>query len=141
VEKAPADIKELWPGAVQIVACRIRHLPRHSRYEVPADEVHYYLLTGPPGARALSAKRVAGLVRGHWGIENRLHHVKDRTFREDDQQVRCGAVALCWLRTVTLTLMEGAERRRRGKPRRYMPEQRAYYAAHPRKALALMNAR
>lgn len=137
MEKAPAAIRELWPGAVQIAACRIRHIPRHTRYAVPAEEVHYYLLTGPPGARPLSAKRVAGLVRGHWGIENRLHHVKDRTFREDDQQVRCGAVALCWLRTVTLALLHNAEGRRRGR-RRYMPEQRAYYGAHPRKALRLI---
>lgn len=126
---------------MQIVACRIRHLPRHPRYTAPADEIHYYLLTGTAGARSLSAKRIAGLVRGHWGIENRLHHVKDRTFREDDQQARCGAVALCWLRTATLTLLENGERRRSDKRRRYMPEQRAYYAAHPRKAVSLMKAK
>lgn len=139
VERAPADIRALWPEAIQVVACRIRHLARHPRYTVPADEIHFYLLSGPPGARPLSPRRVAALVRGHWGIENRLHHVKDRTFREDDQQVRCGAVALCWLRTATLTLLATAESRKAGKkPRRYMPEQRAHYAAHPRKAVALM---
>lgn len=122
---------------MQIVACRIRHIPRHPKYTAPADETHYYLLTGPPGARPLSAKRLAGLVRGHWGIENRLHHVKDRTYREDDQQVRCGAVTLCWLRTAALTLLGVADKNRR-KARRYMPEQRAYYAAHPRKVVSLM---
>jgi hypothetical protein len=53
---------------------------------------------------------------------------------------RCGAVALCWLRTVTLTLLENAEKKRRGKTRRYMPEQRSYYAAHPRKVISLMRA-
>ena len=124
---------------MQVVACRIRHLARHPKYTAPADEVHYYLLAGPARSRPLSAKRIAALVRGHWGIENRLHHVKDRTFREDDQQVRCGAVALCWLRTATLSLLENAERKRRSKRRRYMPEQRAHYAARPRKAIKLLN--
>lgn len=137
MRKAPQDIKELWPGAAQIVARRTRYLSRHPGREAPAEQVHYYVLTGPPGARALSPKRLAGLVRGHWGIENRLHHVKDRTFREDDQQVRCGAVALCWLRTATLAMLTNAEGRRRGK-RRNMPEMRAHYAAHPRRALKLI---
>jgi predicted transposase YbfD/YdcC len=29
-------------------------------------------------------------TRGHWTIENRLHHVRDVTWREDDSQVRTG---------------------------------------------------
>lgn len=29
-------------------------------------------------------------TRGHWGIENLLHHVRDRTFREDDSKIRTG---------------------------------------------------
>ncbi|WP_328760375.1 ISAs1 family transposase [Streptomyces sp. NBC_00271] len=33
---------------------------------------------------------LATWVRGHWGIENLLHHVRDRTFREDDSKVRTG---------------------------------------------------
>ena len=31
------------------------------------------------------------LSRGHWGIENRLHWVRDVTFDEDRSQVRTGA--------------------------------------------------
>ena len=33
-------------------------------------------------------KRFAKVVRGHWGIENKLHWVLDVTFREDDCRVR-----------------------------------------------------
>lgn len=29
--------------------------------------------------------------RGHWGIENREHYVRDRTFDEDRSQVRTGS--------------------------------------------------
>ncbi|MGX6740329.1 transposase, partial [Streptomyces xantholiticus] len=34
--------------------------------------------------------QLATWIRGHWGIENLLHHVRDRTFREDDSKVRTG---------------------------------------------------
>lgn len=137
IAKAPEDIRELWPQATQIVACRIRYEPRHPKWQARAEEVHYYLLTGPPGAKPLSAKRLADLIRGHWRIENQLHHVKDRTFREDDQQVRCGAIALCWLRTVALSVLQGVQQAACGK-RRYIPELRAHFNAHPRKAVALI---
>jgi len=141
VRRLPPDISELWPQGVQVAASRIRYEPRHPRWKVRGTEWHYYLLAGPKGARPLSPRRVAELIRGHWGIENRLHHVKDRTFREDDQKARCGAVALCWLRSVALTLLERAESRRRGKSRRYMPEIRECYKAHPRRAVALLHAK
>ncbi len=34
---------------------------------------------------------LAGYVRGHWGIENKLHWVRDVTFDEDRSQVRTGS--------------------------------------------------
>lgn len=34
--------------------------------------------------------RLARLVREHWGIENRLHYVRDVTYREDASRVRTG---------------------------------------------------
>jgi predicted transposase YbfD/YdcC len=34
------------------------------------------------------AARLLKLNRGHWSIENRLHHVRDTTFDEDRSQVR-----------------------------------------------------
>ncbi|WP_051756655.1 DDE transposase family protein [Kitasatospora purpeofusca] len=37
-----------------------------------------------------TAVQLATWIRGHWGIENLLHHVRDRTFREDDSKVRTG---------------------------------------------------
>lgn len=45
-------------------------------------------------------------VRGHWGIENRLHHVRDVTYAEDPSQIRTGTgprVMAC-LRNLALNL-------------------------------------
>jgi len=45
-------------------------------------ETRYFLLSFS------GVKRFAKVVRGHWGIENKLHWVLDVTFREDDCRVR-----------------------------------------------------
>ena len=49
------------------------------------NEVRYYILS-----KYLSARRFAGAVRGHWGIENRLHWQLDVTFQEDQCRIRKG---------------------------------------------------
>jgi hypothetical protein len=37
-----------------------------------------------------SSARLADYIRGHWAIENGLHHVRDVTFAEDASQARTG---------------------------------------------------
>ena len=39
---------------------------------------------------ALDAKSVARAVRGHWGVENRLHRVRGVVFRDDLARLRSG---------------------------------------------------
>ncbi|MEV1083743.1 ISAs1 family transposase [Streptomyces sp. NPDC050211] len=51
-------------------------------------ERHYLVTSLPPGA--VGGAQLAAFIRGHWLIENRLHHVRDRTFREDESKVRTG---------------------------------------------------
>lgn len=48
-------------------------------------ETRYYLSSLPGDAATIGAA-----VRGHWGIENRLHWVLDIAFREDESRVRHG---------------------------------------------------
>jgi len=38
----------------------------------------------------MDAKEFARGIRHHWGIENRLHYVKDVTFKEDESKIRQG---------------------------------------------------
>ena len=54
----------------------------------------------------VSAAGLAHLVRGHWAIENRVHHVRDTTFGEDASQVRTGHTprVMATLRNVAIGL-------------------------------------
>jgi hypothetical protein len=49
-----------------------------------------YLITSLPPEQA-SPRELLTLLRGHWGIENRVHWVRDVTFDEDRCQVRTGS--------------------------------------------------
>ncbi len=65
--------------------------------ELISTETAYYL-TSLPAARA-TTEQLDGLVRGHWGIENRVHYVRDVTYDEDRSQAYKGngprALATC----------------------------------------------
>lgn len=48
----------------------------------------YYLTSHDP--RTLGAERMLEMVRGHWGVENRLHWSLDVSFNEDQRRIRKG---------------------------------------------------
>lgn len=71
-------------GAAQVAQIR-RTVTRHGNKSV---EIVYVItsathLTAPPAT-------LAAWIQGHWGIENRLHWVRDVTFDEDRSQARTG---------------------------------------------------
>lgn len=89
-----------WPGIglvcqVERLCLQRGRLQRQTRYAVTS--------LGP----GTSAKTVLRYVRGHWGIENRLHYVRDVTFGEDASQVRSGAApqVLAALRNAVIGLL------------------------------------
>ncbi len=47
-------------------------------------------MTSLPRERA-GARELLGVTRGHWGIENGLHGVRDGTLREDASRIRKGS--------------------------------------------------
>jgi predicted transposase YbfD/YdcC len=68
-----------------------------------SEEVSYYIASSEE-----PVKELAGGIRAHWGIENKVHWVLDVVFREDDSRVRAGHAAenLGWLRRVALALLK-----------------------------------
>lgn len=128
------------PQARQIVALRITSEPRRAQAKPRETEVHYYLITGVAGQRRLSCKHLAKLIRNHWGIENRLHHVLDRTFREDDQRCRTGdgPLVLSLLRKVALAVLQNYLPPRLARVSK--PQARQTLADRPRLAARLVTA-
>ena len=74
-----------WPGLGQ-VCCVERTRRRRGRETVERA----YAITSLSVERA-DGVRLLEIWRGHWGIENRLHWVRDVVFGEDQSQVRTGS--------------------------------------------------
>lgn len=74
-------------------------------------ERRFYLSSLP-----LNAETLARAVRGHWGVENKLHWVLDVCFREDQSRARAGYAAenLATLRRLALNLLKREKTKRRG---------------------------
>ena len=65
----------------------------------------YFLLS-----RRLSPKRLLGVVRAHWGIENQLHWTLDVVFEEDASRTRTGngPANLSLIRKLALNIVRSA---------------------------------
>ena len=96
-----------WPGLAQV--CRITRR-RMIRGRESIETV--YAITSLTAAQADAAQLLA-LARSHWGIENRLHYVRDVTCREDQCRTRTRAApqVLAALRNTVLTLIRRSGRK------------------------------
>ena len=90
-----------WPHLAQV--CRLERIIRargKTRRELA------YAVTSLSPAEA-DPQRLLALWRGHWGIENRVHWVRDVTFDEDRSQVRTGSAPqiMAALRNLTISVI------------------------------------
>jgi predicted transposase YbfD/YdcC len=108
-----------FPGETRLpdVACIVRvqttaHLGHRTR-----TDTRYFISSAP-----LTAERAADAVRGHWGIENRLHWVLDVLFKDDLSRLRTGHGArnMAVVRHFALNLIRAATDRKSLKTRRKM---------------------
>lgn len=86
-----------------------------------------YLITDLSPTQA-SPLRLLALVRGHWGIENRSHYVRDVCFQEDRCRLRSGQAPqlLAAFRNLAITLIHRCDTSHISATRRsfsYHPEQ------------------
>jgi len=71
-----------------------------------SDETSYYVTSLP--ASSAGPELLGAHIRGHWGIENKVHWVRDWTFDEDRHQLRAAnstARALATLRNLAISLL------------------------------------
>jgi len=85
------SVGQPWPHVRQL--CRIERRRVRQRTGEVATEITYAVTSLT--AQQADAQDLLAVARGHWGIENKVHHVRDRVpsgrFDEDRCQIRSGA--------------------------------------------------
>jgi predicted transposase YbfD/YdcC len=82
---ATSDIPEGWKAVKTVIYVhRYGYRPDKKNNNGEYSEHHYYICSHPFG----DASKVADGIRKHWGIENKIHFVKDTHFNEDNNGVR-----------------------------------------------------
>ncbi len=97
-----------FPGELRLpgVACIVRVQSRIERGGSPHDETRHSV-----SSATLDAERAGQAVRGHWGMENRLHRVLDVTFNDDQSRLRkdFGVKNMAVVRHFALNLVRAAK--------------------------------
>ncbi|RKE22080.1 DDE family transposase [Streptomyces sp. TLI_171] len=95
-----------FPHAVQAVQV-VRRRRTLTTGKVTLERVYGVTSLRPHQA---SPADLASWVRGHWGIENKIHHVRDTTFAEDASRVRTGTAprAMASLRNLAIGALRHA---------------------------------
>ncbi len=116
VRVAPATGVE-FPHAAQIL--RIRR-DRGDLDGVRISKEIVYAVTDL-NANQASPTQLATYARGHWSIENKLHHVRDVTYREDASQIRSGTGPriMATLRNLAISTLRLAGRNENAKALRH----------------------
>jgi predicted transposase YbfD/YdcC len=99
------------PGAATIIRVASKtHLKDRCRFDT-----RYYITSA-----VLGSQKAAEAVRGHWGIENRLHWVLDVVFNEDQSRLRKGhgAKNMAVVRHFAINLVRAVDDKRSIKLRR-----------------------
>jgi predicted transposase YbfD/YdcC len=94
-----------WPGLPQV--CRLQRETIRDGKSV--REVQYAITSLPP--ERASPGKLSELWRSHWGIENRVHWVRDTLWREDRCQVKhpTGGHNLAAFRNAAINLLRLAD--------------------------------
>ena len=99
------------------------------------QETWYLVSCDPHGP--LTATQLLQRARGHWSVENSLHHVQDRSWGEDKHVLRRPGLGPCFsmLLAMALTILRLSDQ---FDPKLSMPRRAKQCEANPRLALALV---
>jgi predicted transposase YbfD/YdcC len=93
---------ERWPGLTTLVLVESTR-----QVAAQASMERRYYISSLPGTTDEDAKRLGGVIRTHWEIENRVHWVLDVAMGEDANRTRAGESAqnLALIRKLALNLL------------------------------------
>ncbi len=63
-------------------------------------EVSFYVCSAP-----ISAEKAARAIRGHWGVENKNHYVRDVSMLEDASRIRTNPGIFARTRSIALNIL------------------------------------
>jgi predicted transposase YbfD/YdcC len=117
-----------WAGLAQVF-----RLTRERKTKGKAEIEVVYGITSRP-RELCGARTLLELTRGHWGIENGLHYVRDVTFREDASRIRKGSApqVMAILRNVVVFLFKRLGHKNAATAMRH-------YVCHPGKAVEVVS--
>jgi predicted transposase YbfD/YdcC len=92
-----------WPGLKQVL--KMERKITNKRTQEERQEVAYAITS--LGTERAGAEELLRMWREHWHIENKLHWVRDVTYREDQSQVRTGHIpqVMAALRNAAISVM------------------------------------
>jgi hypothetical protein len=124
-----------FPGLKQIACVRKRI---YDREKLVVEEIRYHVTSA--SGRKLPPKKFLRGVRGHWQIENTLHHVKDRSWGEDKmyRKVPEQGWVLGKLRNQALNIVRTLADKR-GWKEESMPKWSAQLLSRPKRTLGWMS--
>jgi len=98
----PNEEEAHWADTFETLISIHRQVDRFNTQQknwVRSEETAYYLCD-----LALSAEKANQAIRNHWGIENKIHHVRDTRLDEDRSRVRCNPSIFAILRSFALNI-------------------------------------
>jgi predicted transposase YbfD/YdcC len=91
-------ISPVWTGLRSVIKVERSRLEKGKR----SEEIAYFI-----SSLLITSKGFSEAIRLHWGIENRLHWVKDVVLKEDDSKINSGNAPECMsaIRNIVIDLV------------------------------------
>ena len=94
-----SDWHRLIASVIRVHRDRFERSAKTGLWKVSSETVYYVANFKP------TAQFAATAVRGHWGIENRLHYIRDGTMAEDASRVRVNPGILARIRSFAANIL------------------------------------
>ncbi|MCP3969951.1 MAG: ISAs1 family transposase [Rhodobacteraceae bacterium] len=102
-DAAPLLQKTPWNGLIaHIIGVKRSTLMRRAKDGMweRREEICFYVCSAP-----ISAKKAAEAIRGHWGVENKNHYVRDVAMLEDASRIRANPGIFARARSFALNIL------------------------------------